>query len=124
MVEIAKENTGCEVIEGDFELYNFSRLSVDAIVLVGALVHIPHGKIKKILDRITQALYSHGHLLVSLKEGEGINTDSYSRVFYLWQDKNLRAIFTELGFKVLEFSRQISKIGMDEVWLSYVLEKA
>lgn len=124
LVEIAKENTGCEVIEGDFELYDFSILSVDAIVLVGALVHIPHGKIKKILDRITQALCSHGRLFVSLKEGEGTNTDSYGRVFYLWQDKDLRALFTELGFRVLEFLRQISKIGTDEVWLGYVLEKA
>jgi SAM-dependent methyltransferase len=41
---LARKNVGCEVIEGNFRTYDFSRLSVDAIMLVGALVHLPHNR--------------------------------------------------------------------------------
>ena len=42
----------------------------------------------------------------------------------IWQDETLRKIFSDNNFKVLEYFRQISKIGTDEIWLAYVLKKS
>ena len=123
LAELARENVGCEVIEDDFETFDFSTLFVDAIILVGAIVHLPHEKLKMVLDHITCSLGEQGKALVTMKEGDGIFKDENGRVFYLWQDTELRDIFTNLGFKILDFSRQVSAIRPDDIWLGYVLEK-
>jgi SAM-dependent methyltransferase len=120
---LARKNAGCEVIEGDFETYDFSRLSVDAIMLVGALVHLPHSKVSEVLNSITKALKGNGKILLTLKKGTGRSSDSHGRVFYLWNDGELRDLFKDLGLDVIDYFQQSSKIGTDEIWLGYVLEK-
>ena len=37
LAELARENAGCEVIEGDFETYDFSAILVDGMMAIGAL---------------------------------------------------------------------------------------
>ena len=123
LAELTRENVGCEVIEDDFETFDFSTLFVDAIILVGAIVHLPHQELKTVLDHISCGLGEQGKVLVTMKEGDGIFKDENGRVFYLWQDTELRDIFTNLGFKILDFSRQVSAIRPDDIWLGYVLEK-
>ena len=49
--------------------------------------------------------------------------DAYDRIFYLWQDSDLREVFTELGYEILEFNRQVSLVRESDTWLGYVLEK-
>jgi len=90
LAEFARDNTGCEVIEGDFETYDFSVISVDAIVLIGALVHVPHERFSKVFKNITSAISDNGSVLITLKEGTGAKTGSDGRVFYLWQDDKAR----------------------------------
>jgi SAM-dependent methyltransferase len=114
----------CDVIEGDFETYDFSRLSVDAIMLVGALVHLPHSKVPEVLNSITKALKGNGKILLTLKKGTGRSSDPHGRVFNLWQDDALRKLFNRLELVVIDFFKQSSEICTDEVWLGYVLEKA
>ena len=121
---LAGKNAGCEVIEGDFKTYDFSRLSVDAIVLVAALVHLPHSKVPAALNSIIRALKDDGYILLSLKKGAGNTSDSHGRVFYLWNDAELRELFKDLEFDVIDYFQQSSVIGSDEVWIEYVLEKA
>jgi cyclopropane fatty-acyl-phospholipid synthase-like methyltransferase len=121
---LARKNVECEVIEGDFETYDFSQLSVDAIVLIGALVHLPHAKVPEVLNSISRALKNDGNILLSLKKGAGNTSDSDGRVFYLWNDGELRDLFKDLGLDVTDYFQQSSKIGTDEVWIGYVLEKA
>jgi SAM-dependent methyltransferase len=123
LAELAKENVGCEVIEGNFETYDFSRLSVDAILLVGALVHLPYDKFKPVFENITTCLNERGKVLVTMKKGRGFFEDEDGRVFYLWQDKDLREVFTETGYKILEFKRQVSLVRDSDTWLGYVLER-
>lgn len=124
LAELARKNAGCEIVEGDFETYDFSNLHVDAIVLVGALVHVQHHRLQTVFKNITNSLDKKGKVLITLKEGEGTFIDGYGRIFYLWQDKELRGIFTENGFKILDFKRQVSKVQTNDIWLGYVLEKA
>ncbi len=124
LAQLAGKNAGCEVIEGDFETYDFSRLSVDAIMLIGALVHLPHSKVPEVLNSINRALKDDGIIFLSLKKGVGNTSDSHGRMFYLWNDGELRDLFKGLGLDGISYFQQSSKIGTDEVWIGYVLEKA
>jgi len=121
---LVRKNVGCEVIEGDFETYDFSRLSVDAIMLIGALVHLPHNKVSAVLISINKALKDDGKIFLSLKKGAGNTSDSHGRIFYLWNDGELRDLFKDLGLDVIDYFQQSSTTGTDEVWIGYVLEKA
>ena len=59
-----------------------------------------------------------------MKQGTEQYEDDDGRVFYLWQDNDLRAIFGDIELKVLEFNRQKSIMAPDDTWLSYILEKS
>ena len=92
LAELAKQNAACTVIEGDFETYDFSQSIFDALLLVGAMVHIKHDKFQSILHRITAGLKENGKILITLKEGEGSTTGNCGRNFYLWQEQGLRRL--------------------------------
>jgi len=124
LAEMARINAECAVLEGDFTAFDFSGLSVDAIMLVGALVHLPHGSFESVLKSISMALRRGGHMLITMKEGEGAVTDKEERTFYLWSDKELKPLFERMGFSVCHYSRRESKLGTGEVWLEYMLESS
>lgn len=137
LARLARKNADCEVIEGDFETYDFSKLKVDAILLSGALVHVPHDKLEGVFQRISLALTSEhpyelsgishkpkADLYISLKEGSGTHTDDHGRTFYLWQDDALRELFGKKHFTVLDFSISESVIRASDVWLGYVLTRS
>ena len=123
LAELARDNAGCEVIEGNFEAYDFSSILVDAVMLIGALVHVPHERFSKVFKNITSAISDDGSVLITLKEGSGNLTAPDSRTFYLWEDPKLREIFDTLGFKVCDFSSSVSKTGSGDLWLTYILDK-
>jgi len=123
LAELARDNAACEVIEGDFESYDFSSALVDAIMLVGALVHVPHQRFSNVFQNITSAISDNGSVLITLKQGSGDRTDSDGRIFYLWEESKTREVFDTLGFKVCDFSTSVSKTGSGDVWMSYVLDK-
>lgn len=121
LAALARENVGCTVIEGDFENYDFSLHQADALLLCGALVHIPHERFGAVFKNILKALNQGGRLLISLKEGSGANVNGEGRTFYYWQRAELEAIFVNRGLKVLEFNTNVSRINQRDTWLSYVL---
>jgi SAM-dependent methyltransferase len=123
LAELARENAGCEVIEGDFETYDFSSILVDGVMLIGALVHTPYERFAEVFKNIAASIPKHGNVLITLKEGSGSRTDSDSRTFYLWQDQKAHAMFDTLGFEVRDFSKAVSKTSSGDVWMSYVLDK-
>lgn len=122
LAELARKNAGCEVIEGNFESYDFSALSFDAVLASGAFVHIPHDRLFSIIQNIRRALVNNGFFYISLKKGEGEKTDDTGRTFYLWQDAELRALFDRLGLDVLNFQSSESILNAKDVWLGYVLQ--
>ena len=123
LAQLARANAMCEVIEGDFEEYDFSKQSADAIALVGALVHIEHEKLLSVLSRIVAALKEGGKVLLTLKQGDGLAKDDRGRTFYLWQDEALRGIFKEAGCGVVDFKTRTSSIRSGDTWLAYVLQR-
>jgi SAM-dependent methyltransferase len=124
LAELARDNAACEVIEGDFETYDFSSIFVDAVMLVGALVHTPNERFAEVFKNITTSISRRGNVLITLKEGSGDRTDADNRTFYLWEDPKAREMFETLGFKVRDFSKSVSKTGSGDVWMSYVLAKS
>ena len=123
LADLAREHSGVEIIEGDFDTYDFSFISVDAIIASGSLVHVQHKRLADILQNIVQALEKHGIFYVSLKQGEGTKTDDLGRSFYYWHDEELKEVFESLNFKVLDFYRNETIANSDDVWLSYILRK-
>ena len=121
LAALARKYAGCDIIEGDFENYDFSKQKFAAILLSGALVHIPHVHFEAVFGRVVRGLGAGGKALVSLKEGSGTFIDGDGRAFYFWQYENLRDIFSKHGFKVIEFHRSVSKVNEKDTWLSYVL---
>lgn len=119
----ARQNTGCRVIQDDFRHFDFSSLLMDAVLLIGALVHIPHDQFTPVLKNILQAV-PKGCLLISMKQGRGVISDQQGRVFYLWRDADLRKAFETLGLTVIRYFEQTSAISDDSWWLGYVLKHA
>ena len=120
---LARAHSGCPVLEGDFEVHDFSGMKMDAILLVGALVHVPHEHFKKVFENILRALKPGGYVLLTLKEGIQDTGISGGRIFYQWLDEYLMKAFDHLNLSVVDFSRQVSKIRKTDVWLGYVLKK-
>jgi len=123
LAELAGTHSGCPVVEADFETYDFSGLSTDAVVLTGALVHIPNDRLGQVLGHILHGLIPGGHALITLKEGRDPTETSHGRTFYLWQDPDLRGLFADLNLVVVDFSRSVSKVRDTDIWLGYVLQK-
>lgn len=138
LAELAAKSSGCRVIRGDFETYDFSGIQADAVIMVGSLVHMPHARISNVIKNILNALkepnaapfgsddieMGTGIVFLSLKEGEGSITDERGRIFSLWQDHELKRIFDALSLRVRHFQRSLSADGLGKTWLSYVLAKA
>ncbi len=122
LATLARKHVDCDIIEGDFEKYDFSKWKFDAILLSGSLVHIPHAHLEAVFGGIMSGLGEGGKVLVSLKEGEGSSIDGDGRAFYFWKDEDLRDIFSRHAFRVLECHRGVSKVNSNDTWLSYILE--
>lgn len=121
LAELAVKNAGCEIIRGDFEIYDFSKLDFDAILLCGSLVHVPHERFEAVFGNIVKGAKPDCKMLISLKQGNGSSMGEDGRKFYFWQDTDLRDIFIKYDFSVLEFHKDISKVNASDTWLSYVL---
>ena len=121
LVRLAARHSRCEVIAGDFETYDFSPFSYDAILAAGSLVHVPHARLAAVIQNIRKALESCGIFYVSLKQGQGTRTDAFGRIFYLWQEHDLAEIFSRLNFSVLKTSNTKSVLNSKDPWLGFVL---
>jgi SAM-dependent methyltransferase len=121
LARLAREHANCPVIEGDFCHYNFSILQFSALAFVGSLVHLPKETVPLILQSTCKALVPGGLLLITMKEGCGSSCADDGRVFTLWPKKELEKIFAANNIHVLSFSRQVSKLRSNDIWLGYVL---
>jgi SAM-dependent methyltransferase len=124
LARLARRHAGCDIIEGDFSTFDFSSLAVDAVLLCGALVHVPHHDLKTVMENILRALDIDSRrriIYLSLKEGRGTTTDPSGRAFFFWQDGDLRSLLLACKMRVLEFQRSVDASGSGSIWLGYVL---
>ena len=124
LAAIAVEKTGCPLIVGDFESFDFSRFFMDALLLVGALVHVQPNRLQGVLQNVLGAVRPDGHVLLTLKEGYGTRVARDGRVFYLWRHESISRYFAHCGLQQVEFFQQASSLKNGDVWLTYVLKKS
>lgn len=123
LAELAGDYSGCNVIVGDFESFDFTSLAVDAVMACGSLVHIPHERLAALISRILTALAGSGIVYISLKQGQGMKTDRFGRVFYLWEQGRLDDIWCQAGLSVISLSCGQSVLNSTDNWLAYVLKR-
>ncbi len=123
LAEFARKNSGCPVMEGDFSVFDFSQLQFDAVLLVGALVHVELSQLKQVLTNINRVLSEKGYIYLTMKKGQGQQKSKDGRVFTLWLENDLEEIFTELNLSILDISQQVSKIRKSDIWLGYLMQK-
>lgn len=102
---LARCLVGCEIVVGDFERFDFSRWHVDALLLVGALVHVPLSRFAQVLDHILCAVKPEGYVLLSVKKGHGATIDSRGRIFYYWSEAELALALESLDLQQLDVRR-------------------
>jgi mutator protein MutT len=121
LARLARQNSGCPVIEGDFTRYVFSNLKFDALLLVGSLVHLHESEFPEVLTWISKGMKDTGRMYLTLKEGDGLAQRPDGRLDILWRAEGLERIFCDHGFAVLESSQNISAMDTEDVWLGYLL---
>ena len=124
LAELAGRHSGCNVIIGDFESFDFTSLAVDAVMACGSLVHVPHDRLSGLLKRILTALSPSGVAYISLKQGQGKKTDHFGRIFYLWETDRLNKTWKELELTILHVMASQSALNSKDDWLAYVLKKS
>ncbi len=122
LADLAAKHAACEVIEGDFETFDFTSFSFDAILASGSLVHVPHNRLSQVLGNIKHALKQNGIFYISLKQGDTFKTDQTQRIFYLWQAAELKRLFSTLNLDVFHVSSTESVMNSKDLWLGYVLK--
>jgi len=123
LADLARMHSGCPVIEGDFYEFDFSGLRFDALLFAGSLVHVARKELPAVFRSVCQALVPGGFALVTLKEGSGTSQAADGRIFTLWSREELENIFVSEHFRILEFTRSVSKLRSDDVWLGFVLKR-
>jgi SAM-dependent methyltransferase len=122
LAELVRQHTGLSVIEADFESFDFQGMDMDALLLVGALVHVPHERFQRIFSRILRALKPQGHVLLTMKQGQGTQTRADGRIFHLWSKAELMSVFEDCSLICGEYFEQQSKIRVSDIWMSFVLQ--
>jgi SAM-dependent methyltransferase len=131
LARLARQYSGCPVVAADFTSYPLYRFQADLLLAVGSLVHLPPGPLRACLQHLKKGIQAGreepkpcGRLYLSFKSGErspcGID---HGRNFYFWQDKELRAIFSDMGLQIVHSYSQVSALEADDetVWLGYLL---
>lgn len=126
----ARDHSGCPILVADFTSYPLETFSADLIIAVGSLVHIPHRQLSVCLGHLLSGLRMDrtgaglkGCLYLSFKAGRRTLQSTDGRVFYLWQDDDLRAVFEGVGLRIIRAIAQPSVLARDgqTSWLGYLL---
>ena len=123
LAALAEAQSGCPVIRGDFRTFDFSQFSFEGLLLVAALVHVPHGELAGVLSGILKALRPGGIVLLSLKKGDGF-VDAEGRRFYRWPPALLDPILERLGLVAWRAAELPSAMGAADIWLTRYLRKS
>ena len=123
LADLARRHTGLPVIEADFRTFDFRGIEMDALLLIGAMVHVPHGLFRSAFGRMLGALKPEGLVLISMKKGRSSESVADGRVFYLWAQNELLQIFHACKMNCLMYQEQESKVSSADVWMSFLLQR-
>lgn len=124
-VEMARANSGCEVLHQDFLALQLPAARFDGIFANAVLFHVPSQELSQVLRRLHASLKDGGILFTSNPHGpnrEGWSGDRYGCYLDL---ETYRAFLVGAGFTELEhYYRPSGRPRHQQPWLASVWRKA
>jgi SAM-dependent methyltransferase len=118
---MAREKTGCEVLEQDFLALSLPAERFDGVFANASLFHVPSRELPRVLGELRCALRPRGVLFSSNPRGddrEGWSGDRYGWYFEL---DHWREVVTEAGFEeVAHYYRPEGRRRSEQPWLASV----
>ena len=125
-VRMAREHSGCEVLEQSFLELALPPQSFDGVFANASLFHVPGAELPRVLRELFAALVPGGALFCSNPramgaEREGWQGERYGTYLSL---ESWSALFEAAGFtQLLHFLRPAGKPASEQPWLAMVLRK-
>lgn len=121
--EMARDYSGCEVLEQNFLQLNLSSESFDGIFANASLFHVPSQELLQVLEKLNAALRPKGILFTSNPRGseEGWEGNRYGTFMEL---EEFQKYLESAGFKVEKhYYRPAGKPIHEQPWLAVVSRK-
>jgi SAM-dependent methyltransferase len=125
-VRMAREHSGCEVLEQSLFELSLPLASFDGIFANASLFHVPRATLPRVLGELFEALRPGGALFCSNPramggEREGWQGERYGTYLTL---ESWSALFEPVGFQLLHhFLRPPGRPAAEQPWLAMVLRK-
>ena len=124
LAAMAREHSGCEVIEQDFLALDLPAARFDGVFANAVLFHVPRQELPRVLGQLHATLKANGVLFSSNPRGngeEGWNGDRYG-AFHDWE--SWRHLMTSAGFvELAHFYRPPGLPREQQPWLASVWRK-
>ena len=120
---MAREHSGCEVLEQDFLQLNLPEAEFDGIFANASLFHVPSQELPRVLLELKAALRPGGIFFSSNPRGEGEGWSS-GRYGTFLEFEAYRDFLEAAGFQVLQhYYRPAGKPCAEQPWLAVVSRK-
>jgi SAM-dependent methyltransferase len=125
-VKMAREHSGCEVLEQSFFELSLPPSSFDGVFANASLFHVPRVTLPRVLGELFAALVPGGSLFCSNPramggEREGWQGERYGTYLTL---ESWSALFKAAGFELLQhYLRPPGRPAAEQPWLAMVLKK-
>ena len=118
---MARQATGCEVIEQDFLALSLPAGRFDGIFANASLFHVPGRELPRVLGELRASLKPRGVLFCSNPRGENQEGWRNGRYGCFWDLERWREILTGAGFaEVAHYYRPEGKPRDEQPWLATV----
>ena len=119
--EMARQTTGCDVMEQDFLALSLPAGRFDGIFANASLFHVPGHDLPRVLGELRASLRPRGVLFCSNPRGENREGWQNGRYGCFWDLERWREIVTAAGFvEVAHYYRPEGKPREEQPWLATV----
>lgn len=121
MARMARELTGCRVLEQNFLSLNLPNGHFDGIFANASLFHVPKSELPRILRQLCASLKSRGVLFTSNPRGDNVEVMNGERFCALHDYHSWRDFVTAAGFEEIHhYYRPDGKPRAEQPWLASV----
>jgi len=122
--EMARRNSGCEVIEQDFLALSLEAARFDGLFANASLFHVPSSDLPRVLRELWAAMKPRGVLFCSNPLGENEEGWHGERYGVYWALERWRELVTAAGFEEVDnYYRPKGKPRAQQPWLATVWRK-
>jgi SAM-dependent methyltransferase len=123
--EMAREHSGCEVLEQDFLALDLPPARFDGVFANASLFHVPAADLPRVLGELREALKPRGVLFSSNPRGNNEEGWHGERYGCYWDLERWRMLVTAAGFEeIAHYYRPQGKPREEQPWLATVWRKS